>query len=269
MSLLSKILDENDFASKIDLDFFCIWIPVEKLIFQGPLINLPDSIPWKKIHDPVILNWKFRTCISISPFIICFEDDENFSSRRMIVEYLNLNGPSVLYEAANDGVVVLKKHSIPTLLLLDALKYASISYLRISNYGAKGKLKYLLEFPNLYEILLNGHQYSSCTKAVEANVVFDFAISIPDENIILFKKPLCVEKDKMWPMANWLGEGFGGFLFNYNDNSDLIVKVYSLLHHHLNASSKMEWNLPKLNRSLTAKKSSLLSIIEHLNFSGN
>ncbi len=221
-------------ASQIDLDYFAIWISPEDLSFQGPLVNLTDVFPSFKIQDPVVKQWKSVSCISFAPYIICLEDDEEFSKRKQIVEYLNTHGSIVLQEANIPGPFIMKQHFVPTKLLQEALVCCEINFIRLSNYGAKGKLKHLLRENTFWNILQKGHMVPSTCKVPNIpNVTFDFALSVRMENILLFKKPNSVPLENMWPMLNWLGDGFGGFVFYYDDNPDLKIKIYSLLHHQV------------------------------------
>jgi hypothetical protein len=250
-------------AESIDLDYFAIWLPSENLTFQGPFLNLSDRIPTFKIQDPVVNHWKFFTCIMFSPYIICYEEDEEYSKRREIVQFLNEKGVTILFESLTNGSLVFKQHLIPTHLLVDALLSVKIFYLRCSSYGTKGKLSYLKKDDLFWQLLQSGH--ISPSKAMDCpNVVFDFAVSMKLRNIILFQKPNMVALDKMWPMLHWLGEGYGGFVFNYSDEASLKIKIYSLLHHYLSSASKVEWKTPKTIGALRAKHSALYDLINRL-----
>jgi hypothetical protein len=263
---LSKLALSGNIWSNIDLDYFAIWIPSKDLSFQGPFVNISDMYPDFKIQDPVVKEWKHKICVTFTPYIICYEDDEHFTKRTAIVSYLNSNGVSVLCESSNPGTLIFKQHWIPTELLILALQSANISYLRISSYGTKGKLSYLQNDPIFWKILKNGHVHGENSGIHESvpNVVFDVALSVKMENIILFKRPSSVSMDKMWPMLHWLGGGFGGFVFQYENDLNVSIKLYSLLHHHLSACSKIDWKIPKNIRTLRSKENSLHGLVSRL-----
>lgn len=147
----SKFLDEKLFP-QIDLDFFALWLPVEKLSFQGPLMNVTDTFPLFKIQDPVVKQWKFKTCLSFSPYIICIEDDENYSKRRSVVNYLNDNGISFLLEAELPGPLANWIEVCITMEafeggFVDALNYVmdqkllKFSHIEKYLYGVYGKIR--------------------------------------------------------------------------------------------------------------------------------
>jgi hypothetical protein len=263
--MASSKFEQDSILLNVDLDYFAIWIPSNELLFQGPFVNVCDMYPDFKIQDPVVKDWKYRICVTFSPYIICYEDDDVFSKRKEIVKFLNFHGVSVLCESLNPGTLVFKQHWVPTQLLIDALLSVNIQFLRISSYGMKGKLTYL-KHTSFWKILMNGHQNGGSFKLKEgtSNVVFDIAQSVKMENIILFKRSSSVPVDKMWPMCHWLGEGFGGLMFHYDDDPTISIKLYSLLHHHLSSCSKVDWHIPKNICTLRSKEKSLQGLLDRL-----
>jgi len=64
----------------IDVDFFAIDLSVSSLLLLGPFLNLSSSVLLHKIHNPIFKSWDHGNVLSSSPYIICFGDDETYST---------------------------------------------------------------------------------------------------------------------------------------------------------------------------------------------